>query len=311
MNQLKNVIITGATGFIGQYLAEKLIEKNVEVFALIRNESKTRLRCEESKLLHVIKYAPENLTQLETDLPKIQYDACFNLAWGGVAGAERQNYRLQLGNIEHTLDLMHLLSQYGCKRFIGASSVSEYECALFMPVDEARVGGRFVYSAAKQASHYMNKCLSQAWNIPYINACIANTYGEYGLDSLILHDTIITLLKNEETAFSDCTQYYDFLYVKDVVDGLIAIAQNGRDYCSYYVGSNSPKPLKYYIQTIGDCIAPHTELGFGKRPSDGMNLPKEVFDNSKLREHTGFSPIYDYENTITKVIDWYKKRLTL
>lgn len=305
---MQNVIVTGASGFIGNYLVEELILRRIHVYALIRQQSKKKLRIQSSDYLHIIEYSTDKMEELKEKLPMQCYDCCINLAWGGVAGQGRADYKMQLDNVEQAADLLCIMSQIGCRKFIGVSSVSEYECELYMPKDSAVSGGRFIYSIAKQTSHYINKCLSQSYGISYINANVANTYGEYGLDELILHDTILKLLRREETSFTEATQMYDFLYVKDIVNGLIKLSENGHPSCSYYIGSGTPRQLKEYLYIVRDYICPETDIGVGKKKMDGIGLPESIFDISKLQDHTGYIPQFSFEESIKQVIEWYRKQ---
>jgi len=307
---LNTVIVTGANGFIGRHLVEELLKLGITTFAIIRSDISNALLKNEiiNDKLKIIVFDYMYVEQLKYKLPK-GCDACFNLAWGGVTGIRRYDYKLQLNNVERTLDLMKAMSDIYCKRFIGASSISECEADLYMPVDGAVVGNRFIYSISKMTSHYMNKCLSQTLGIEYINALISNTYGEYGSNELILHDTIIKLLRNIPTSFTSGNQTYDFLYVKDVVEGLILLADKGRKNCSYYIGSGKARELKWYLEITKNIINPYAKLGFGLREHDGMNLPREVFDIEKIKQHTGFQPRYAFEDSIKNAIKWYEAKL--
>lgn len=306
---MEKVIVTGATGFIGNYLIETLVSMGIHVYALVRGQSREKLRIQNNKYLHIVEYNADKVEELKEKLPAQIYDCCINLAWGGVAGNARADYKLQLNNIERTADLLCLMGEIGCKKFIGASSISEYECELYMPQDGIEAGGRFIYSIAKLTSNYINKCLSQSHNISYINANIANTYGEFGLDGLILHDTILKLLRNEETSFTEATQIYDFLYVKDIVNGLIKLAEKGHASYSYYIGSGNPRPLKEYLYIIRDYICPGKDIGVGKRKMDSGGLPASAFDVSKIKKHTGYIPEFSFEGSIKQVIEWYRKQI--
>jgi nucleoside-diphosphate-sugar epimerase len=303
---MRRAVITGATGFIGSYLIEELIKRDIEIIAVVRPDSAHKNRLIMSDHVTVVECDMDNIEKLEKLVKKDDYDVFYDLAWDGVAGNARADYKLQLKNVEHSIDALQVACRIGCRRFIGASSVSEYECTRYMPLDEVKVGGRFIYSTAKLTSHYMNKCLAQRWGIEYISANIANTFGERGNDALIIHDTIIKMLAGKPTAFTDGTQMYDFLYVADVAVGLCDLGESGHAFCSYYIGSDKPRPLCEYLVSIRDYISPSLDIGLGKRVSDGMSLPVEVFDNSKFKEHTGFCQKFSFEEGLQKTIEWYK-----
>lgn len=306
MNQLKNVIVSGATGFIGNHLVNQLLEKGIYTVAIIRKGTRDKLRAGSSELLHVAEYDGEDISIIKQSVPNRKYDAFFHLSWEGVAGVKRADYKMQLRNVERSIDFLKIASELECSVFIGSSSIREVECAYYAPIDDVCLPPRFIYSSAKVTTHYMSKCLAQKWGISYINAVIGNVFGEFGDDNLIVHDTIIKLLRGEQTAYTDATQIVDFVYVKDIVYGLILLAQAGKENRSYYIGSSKPLQLKEYLKIINNLINPQNCLGIGKRPPDGASMLSDIYDISKINRDTGYLPKHTFNDAIKKTIDWYK-----
>lgn len=306
--KIDSAVVLGATGFIGNYLVETLINEGIRVIAPIRKASHNKLRISDNELLEILYIEEDVIATLEKmELPL--NSVCFNLFWRGVAGNDRKDYKLQLDNVETALSVMHTLSKKGCKIFVGASSISESDAALHGGMDGLKLPGRYMYATAKLTMNYMCRIESGLLDVDYINAIIGNVYGEYGDDNLLLHSTIMKLLKHEETAFTDATQWYDFVYIKDVVRALILLAYHGQDAVSYYIGSGKERPLKEYLINIGEKIDQNAELGFGKIKSDGYSIPKEMFNISKIEKDTGYYPINDFEKNIDSVITYYRKKL--
>lgn len=301
---MKSAIVTGATGFIGTHLIDELLRNGVEVTALVRSGSLKKDVLSFKRGIEIVEYDSSNIFDLSPVFRGRNADVMFDLAWEGVAGDKRGDYKVQLRNVEHSADALMFAGEIGCKRFVGSSSVSEFECYRFSNIDGARMGKRFIYSTAKMTSHYMNKCLAANNGIEYINANIANTYGPKGLASLIVHDTIIKLMNHQRTMFTKGDQLYDFLYVTDIAKGLFLVGEKGHSLCSYYIGSANPRPLKEYLMTIRDCVSPDSELGLGELAADGMFLPEEVFDCSKIMSHTGFNPEISFKDGVRLTVAW-------
>lgn len=301
-------MVLGATGFIGNYLVEALVNEGIRVIAAVRKESLKKLRMAGNGLVEIM-YIEEDMNASFEKIQLSSDSVCFNLLWKGVAGDERKDYNLQLDNVKTALNIMHILSKKGCRVFIGASSISEFDAALYGSKDGLKLPGRYMYAVAKLTMNYMCRIESGLLDVNYINAVIGNVYGEYGDDNLLLHSTIIKLLKHEETSFTEATQWYDFVYIKDVVRALVMLAYHGNDSASYYIGSGKERPLKEYLTDIGEKIDKNAELGFGKIESAGYSIPEEMFDIGKIKEDTGYHPENDFEKNIDSVIAYYRKKL--
>lgn len=301
----KTAFVAGATGFIGSYLLRELLAQGYTVNAILHKKpTEEWLKTAPAANVFVV----PNGDIGKANLPKTPCDVFFDLAWQGVAGNARANHKVQLGNVQRSLDWMQKAALLGCKKFIGASSISEMECALILSQNGQVGSGRYVYSTAKLASNYMHKCLGNIWGIQYINACIGNAFGPGGLKQLIVHDTIIKLLNGKKTAFSPATQMYDFVYVSDIAKALVLLAEKGKPWFSYYIGSGEARPLKDFIVDIKDIVCPSASLGFGVYPEDTTSLPKELFSIAPLVKDTGFCPQVGFAQGIKKTLLWQQNK---
>lgn len=121
---MKKVVITGATGMIGRTLIEYLLEKNIEILAIIRENSKRGEKLPKHEKLKVVECNLENLYKLDNIEEK--YDTFFHFAWEGTFGENRNDAYMQTINIKYTLDSVKLAKKLGCNTFIGAGSQAEY-----------------------------------------------------------------------------------------------------------------------------------------------------------------------------------------
>lgn len=299
----KTAVVYGANGFIGRALVKELLAQAYFVFGVVR--SLEGIKLEKQERLKII-------LEKEIDDYKKNFSEgnslCFNLSWQGTAGAQRADYEVQLYNVQRHLALMEKMASFRVECVVGASSISETEAALYMGQDGISAGGRFIYSTAKLAMDYMSRVIAEKTGIRYVNAQIANVYGEGGSDQLILHNTIVKMLRQEETKFTNGRQWYDFLYIDDAAKALAAVGEKGRSNTSYYLGSGQPRPLKEYLEYAGRLIDGSAKMGFGKIVSEDEGLPKEVFSIEKLTKDTGFIPGWSYESAIRKVIAYYKEQ---
>ncbi len=301
---MKNAIMTGATGFIGSWLAEELLNNGVKVTVLVRDRS---------KLLPSILDNP-NCVPVECDYNEIDkaniddsqpYDAFYHLGWGGVSPFAKNDVDLQLNNTYNAIKTMQLSSRLKCEKFIASGTVAEYVfCEDIMDVYEKQTPND-MYGAAKVATHYFLDVLSRQLNQPFIWTVIPSTFGERRTDNNIVTYTIKSLLENEKPLYGNLNQMWDFLYVSEVVRALRFIGEKGIPGKTYGIGSGIYKPLKDYIFRIREIINPDAELGIGELPSMSERTFSSCVNIYELIKDTGFVPNISFDEGIRKTIQWF------
>ena len=144
---MKKVIVTGATSMLGIALIEECIKNNVEVWAMVRNDSSRLSRLPDSNLIHIVNGNLNEISDLE--LPDADYDCLYHFAWAYTAKATRDNPALQLLNIQYTLEAVRLAVKAGCKKFIGAGSQAEYGICDEVIIVQTKVQPESAYGICK------------------------------------------------------------------------------------------------------------------------------------------------------------------
>ena len=116
------VFVTGASGFIGSYLAKELLNQGHDLLCLKRISSNL-FRLGDSA--QVIKWI-DNTDDWQGEFKQFCPEAVFYLAWDGVSSADRVIWRKQVKNLELQQELLDLSQECGVKKFIGTGSQSEY-----------------------------------------------------------------------------------------------------------------------------------------------------------------------------------------
>lgn len=99
---MKNVIVTGANGFIGSSLIKKIIQNNIFVVAIDISFKNSKLP--KSDLINAIEISLDNAEDIEKLISSKKYDCFYHFAWAGVNGGDKANPYVQLKNIEMTLN---------------------------------------------------------------------------------------------------------------------------------------------------------------------------------------------------------------
>jgi nucleoside-diphosphate-sugar epimerase len=113
---MKNVIITGADGFVGSYTVAHFIKEGCNVLALDMGAEHRRLQS-----CNQLTYMQCDITDINCMLAKIEkdkYDTFVHFAWAGSAGEARIDYNLQMQNALNTVECMKVAKELGCTRFV-------------------------------------------------------------------------------------------------------------------------------------------------------------------------------------------------
>lgn len=299
---MKKAVVTGANGFIGMELCKKLDEENVITYAILRSEEKYS---EELKRLKLIKPIFCDMNEIEFLSQKINdrsFDAFFHLAWSGVSGAARGDYVEQLNSIKWTLDSIVAAQKLECMKFIGAGTLAEFDSFNYCLCDKSSPNLVSCYGTSKIAAHFMSKALCNNLEIDHLWAYISNTYGENDRSSnFINYASKLILSADEDAKFTSGEQYYDFVHVSDVANGLYQIGNSGISSCAYYIGSEHPKKLKEFIIELRNILNPKKELLLGAIPFNGISAPIETFSCAKLNRDTEYHAKVSFSDGIRRI----------
>lgn len=303
---MKKAIITGATGFLGKNLVYALLKRNIEVTAVVRDSGK--LSGIRNELLHIVELDLSEYDMLDKHIPAGSYDAFYHFAWAGTSGKEREDALMQLANVKAACAAVGAAKSLGCRKFVNAGSLMEYEAMQCMQAQGVVPGGNYMYRSAKLAAHYMAKTEAGRMGMPFINMIISNVYGEGEISARLISSVLQKLRKGETVSFTAGTQLYDFIHIADAAEAFYQIGENGRPYCGYYIGSGQIRPLREYIEELYACLPTGQKPVFGDIPYDGVQLSYQEFDKGALSRDTGFFCKVPFSEGIQRAYTWMEKR---
>ena len=117
------------------------------------------------------------------------------------------------------------------------------------------------------------------------------------------------MLKGEKPSFTGLEQQWDYLYIDDLIDALVAVGEKGIGGKTYPIGSGENKQIVEYVKIIRDMIDPTLPLGIGDIPYKNKTIDNQILDISELNEDTGFTARYSFESGIRLRIDYYKNAI--
>ncbi len=310
--QKKQVLVTGADGFIGSHLTEALLAEGFRVKALSYYNS-----FNDWGWLNGLKHP--NLEVVTGDVRDPHFckmitqgvDTIYHLAaliaipYSYVAPDCYVDT-----NVKGTLNICQAAKENGVKRVLVTSTSEVYGTAKYVPIDEKHPKQpQSPYSASKIGADAIAMSFYNAFELPVTIVRPFNTYGPRQSARAII-PTIITQIANgkREIKLGDLTPTRDFNFVKDTCRGFIQLAD-----CEASVGqevniaSNFEISMRDTLELIAKLM--NADVKFVEDEQRLRPKDSEVFrlwgDNSKIKSLTGFEPLYDIEKGLKETIDWF------
>ena len=310
----KNVLITGADGFIGSHLTEMLLTRGANVKSLSQYNSFNfwgwleDVDCQ-NKSLEIVNgdvRDPHFCREITKGI-----DVVFHLAaliaipYSYVAPASYVDT-----NVTGTLNMCQAAMDNGCQKFIQTSTSEVYGSARYVPIDEKHpLQPQSPYSASKIAADAMAMSFYNAFDFPVVIARPFNTYGPRQSARAVIPTIISQIAVGKKSIeLGDVTPTRDFNYVNDTCRGFIALAESdeviGK---TLNIGSNFEISVGDTLNLIKDIMKSNVE--FITRNERIRPKKSEVnrlwCDNTLINKLTGFTPKYSLEQGLSATADWF------
>lgn len=300
---MKNVLVTGANGFIGKTIVNALLERDYKVVALDIKFDEILL---ENSNITCINVLGKTVESLKDEIPVAKYDCFFHLAWAGTSGPARADYNIQLNNVKIACDYIKLCKDINCKRVVYASSINEMETYEYLQSDDIEPSGGYVYGTGKMAAHLMGETVAKMNNIEFIPVIITNIYGVGEKSARMIYTSIKKLINKEHCSFTAGYQTYDFIYISDAINSIIEVSEKGKAFNRYYIGSGEPKPLREFLIEMKNIVDPEAEIGLGDIPFKGADISYSQFDLKKVEKDTGYKNQISFREGIRMTADYIR-----
>lgn len=294
----RKICVTGAGGFIGGHLCRALRDCGAEVHGISR---RAQVKSTDNTCWWQGDLA--DASGIRKLMVAIKPDIIFHLA-GHVAGSRdlRLVWQTFEGNLVSTVNLLTIGSEVGCQRIIVAGSLEEPEFDSGEPVPCSP------YAAAKGASSSYARMFHALYQTPVVMARLFMVYGPGQQDvSKLIPYVTLSLLKNQSPRLGSGQRQIDWVYVEDVVDGLIAAAQapsvEGR---TIDLGSGTLVSIRTIVQQLADRIDPRIELMWGALPDRPMEQTR-VANISRTYDATGWMPKTPLAMGLDHTVEWYRE----
>ncbi|PPR16740.1 MAG: GDP-6-deoxy-D-mannose reductase [Alphaproteobacteria bacterium MarineAlpha9_Bin3] len=318
----KNVLITGAEGFIGSHLCEVLVKTGANVKALVLYNSYSDigwLNDLNKKSLDSIEIIFGDIRDqnLMIDITK-RIDTIFHLA---ALIAIPYSYKAPKSyidtNVLGTLNVLQASNINSVKRLISTSTSEVYGSAIYTPIDEDhKLQAQSPYSASKIAADHLLESFVKSFNTPAVILRPFNTYGPRQSERAVIPTIIRQVLDNNCKVIKtgDLSPKRDFNYVLDTVDAFIKLAElSSNDIVfgsSYNAGSGKAISIEKTLQLIKKITNSDKKVIQDKnrlRPKKS-EVNHLIASSTKIHKSTNWLPKTNIEVGLEKTISWWEKR---
>lgn len=300
-NIMKTVLITGATSFIGQNLIRYLIN-DYKIIAVARVNSPKFDTLRSYKNLSVIQLNMDSYNTLSKILNIKNLYSFIHLSWGGTRGADRNNEQMQKENYKNSILALKAAEQLGAKIFMSAGSQAEYGQLNSVITEDTMPEPTSAYGKNKLKFYEYGMKFCRERNIKFLEPRFFSLYGSGDYQGTLIMSMLDKMLKNEPCDLTDCTQKWNFLNIKDAVNGMkILIENEDVKPGAYNFASNDTRKLKSFLFEMKAITNSNSKLNFGAIPHNDSGKYGINPDVTKLLA-TGWKPEVSFENGIINIL---------
>jgi nucleoside-diphosphate-sugar epimerase len=301
-------LVTGASGHLGSYLTERLLQAGEEVFILVRPQSDLWRLSGVLERINVVQADLSNLSNAAPVINELKPEATFHLAWEGVTSAFKNSPEQITRNLTGSLELFEIVRSAGCKLWVGVGSQAEYGAHDSILTEQTPVGPLTAYGTAKLCVGLATKKLCELSGMRYVWLRLLATYGPKDDERHLLPATIRKLLARERPSLTLGEQRWDYLYVTDAAEAIYRAAVSEEAQGVFNLGSGESQSLRSIIERVRDLIDPALPLGFGEIPYPKDQLMRLETSIDCLRRATAWTPQVNLDEGLRRTVDWYKSQ---
>lgn len=330
----QKILVTGAAGFIGFHLSQRLIAKGREVIGLDNLNDYYDPSLKEARLARLTRQRGFRFAKLDmaerdamADLFANEcFDAVVNLAaQAGVRYSLINSHSYVDTNLVGFVNVMEGCRHNGVGHLVFASSSSVYGANTRMPfsVHDNVDHPVSLYAASKKANELMAHTYSHLYGLPCTGLRFFTVYGPWGRPDMALFLFTKAILEDRPIeVFNYGRMRRDFTYIDDIVEGVVRVldrtpvpnpnwrwdapdpSSSSAPYKLYNIGNNQPVELMRFIEIIEDCLGKKAKKTL--LPLQPGDVPATYANVDDLMRDVGFKPATPLEEGIRRFIEWYR-----
>ena len=335
MTSTRPILITGAAGFIGFHLCQRLLADGRRVVGLDSMNEYYDINLKRARLARLKEFPNFRFDQVDltdrdrmsTLLRSVTPEIVVNLAaQAGVRYSLTNPHAYAESNLTGFLNILEGCRHASVGHLVYASSSSIYGGSTRMPfsVHDPADHPLSLYAASKKANELMAHTYSHLFGLPTTGLRFFTVYGPWGRPDMALFIFTKAILAGEPIdVFNYGNMQRDFTYIDDIVEGIERVMQqpatanpqwrsaapdpatSNAPFRIHNIGGNSPVQLNRLIEVLEDALGRKANRNL--MPLQPGDVPATFADVSSLEEATGFKPKIPVEIGVPRFVEWYRE----
>ena len=313
-----HILVTGAAGFIGFHLSNKLLDLGHTVVGLDNFNDYYDPTLKRDR--HAILEKRTGYTGIESDLCDYEklttlfrnqpFDrVCHLAAQAGVRYSLTHPFVYQKANLEGFLSILEACRHAKIPRLVYASSSSVYGGNTKLPFSESDPVDHPVslYAATKKANELMAHTYTHLYGMQTVGLRFFTVYGPWGRPDMALWLFTEAMLKGKSIpVFNHGKMQRDFTFVEDIIQGIVGSLFSDKlaPYEVFNIGNHRSENLLDMIGILGQALGVTPKMEF--LPLQPGDVPATYADITQIQKKCGYQPTTPISIGIPKFVEWYK-----
>jgi UDP-glucuronate 4-epimerase len=329
-----HILITGAAGFIGSFIALRVLERGDSVVGIDNLSDYYDVGLKQGRLDRVSRFPSFRFVKMDiadrVAMPDLFSRECFDTvvnlaAQVGVRYSVENPSAYADANLTGFCNVLEGARRSNVKHLVFASSSSVYGANTKLPFLESDNVDHPIslYAATKKANELMAHSYAHLFGLPCTGLRFFTVYGPWGRPDMALFKFTKNILEgNAIQVFNNGKMVRDFTYIDDIVDGVVRVidypaqpdhAWNGAapnpassraPYRIYNIGNNRPVELMHFIEMLEQSLGKKARIKM--LPMQAGDVQATMADVSELESVVGYRPSTPVEVGVPRFVEWYK-----
>ncbi|RNI30864.1 NAD-dependent epimerase/dehydratase family protein [Rufibacter immobilis] len=320
ISEIGNILVTGAAGFIGSHLSERLLKEGFHVIGIDNFDSFYDRSIKEANLASLKGMpgfsfyeadliAPEEIQQITEKVDAVVHLA----AKAGVLPSIKDPKGYLDANLGATMTLLEFMRERNIKKYVFASSSSVYGNNKKIPFSETDAVDNPIspYAFSKKSGELLNHTYHHLYNIDTVNLRFFTVFGPRQRPDLAIHKFFRLIYDGQPvTLYGDGGTARDYTFVQDTVTGIVAalrfVMKNEGVFETFNLGNNSPVALKDLIKNIYEVIGKDPNIQY--KPMQPGDVDITYADIDKAKKMLGYNPQTSLLDGLKAFNEWYNEK---
>ncbi len=318
----KKILVTGAAGFIGYHLSQRLNQEGFNLVGLDNLNTYYDVQLKKDRLAQLQKasiyFIQQDIVDQKALLALFEKE-CFSHV---IHLAAQAGVRYSIDNPQAYIDsnligffnILEACRHCPVEHLIYASSSSVYGGNEKLPfsINDSVDHPLSLYAATKKSNELMAHSYAHLYRIPMTGLRFFTVYGPWGRPDMAMFKFTQAIVEEKPIQLYNKGKHYrDFTYVDDIVESIVRLLDcvpeqdKKAPWQIYNIGHGHPVGLLDYIKIIEEQVGKKAIIEF--LPAQAGDMENTHADTNALQERIGFSPVVDLEEGVRRFVEWYRR----